>query len=145
MQKAFLVLAAMPGRPGTKKLSNLLVTKRSNRRMKKQLIFLAIAASLVLFACDPEDDTEVTISNQSSVTVYNVRWNGCGFGSISPGSTSTGGRKGYSLSSGSGYVFFTLFAASDNIQYHSLKKLTVSPGEVIIFYITNDTIEAKQQ
>jgi hypothetical protein len=165
MQKAFLVLAAMPGRPGTKKLSNLLVNKRSNRRMKKQLIFLAIAASLVLFACgdpDPVSDTEVTISNQSRATVYDVVWNGYYFYStytrptsyqkstyyIKPGEVGksywlSDGFQSRPVSSGSGYVFFRLSAGG--VQYRSLKKLTVSSGEVVTFYITNDTVEAKQQ
>jgi hypothetical protein len=130
--------------------------------MKKHLLFLIIAASAVLFACgDPEDDTEVTISNQSSVTVYGVTWNGWIFCSdydlgrykIVPGAASkwTSEVGSSSLSSsknvtpGSGYVFFKLSSSSGAPQYRSLKKLTVGTGNKVTFYITNDTIEAKQQ
>jgi hypothetical protein len=131
--------------------------------MKKQILFLfiiIIIASMVLFACgDPEEGTELTINNQSSVTVYNVIWNGLRFCSdagwggyrIVPGATSkwtgdvgsSSGSSSKNVAPGSGYVFFQL--SDGGTQYRSLKKLTVSPGEVVIFYITNDTIEAKKQ
>jgi hypothetical protein len=117
--------------------------------MKKQLLFLIIAASAVLFAC--ESSTEVTISNQSSVTLYDVTWNGCRFYStsslnyIGPGDTDTRTGNGSGLKSGSGYVFFKLSNSYSAPQYRSLKKLAVGTGNKVTFYITNDTVEAKQQ
>jgi hypothetical protein len=142
--------------PPVKPVKERLFFTGSKRNMKKIFVFLIIITSLTFSACQgDESDTEVTISNQSSRVLYSVVWNGFSFGFssksnfINPGDAYTLSQESFSSSSikklsGSGYVFFYLEEMKENrpTQYHSRKILTVAPGEVVTFYITNDSIPA---
>jgi len=118
--------------------------------MKKLFVLMAILA-LALAACgdkDTSDDgngngTTLTINNESSVEIFNVKWHGTEFSDdiygrpvIGPGGTST-----KSVSPGSGYIAFAdSMSPFDAITFQTQEAVVVEQNKKVVFTLTNNTI-----
>jgi len=115
------------------------------------VLILTIIFAFVLYSCDlfsdddSDDDTTLTIINESSYTLTNILWNGFSltdFGNYL-GSGMRSPQK--NISAGSGYIhFWVANTETGNIEHTALLRtqqvLTVEAGEKIDFSILNNTI-----
>jgi hypothetical protein len=103
----------------------------------KKLLTIAALFVIILAGCDDgnggnnDSSTTLTIKNESSRAISDVKWNNVTFGSID-----LGGNVNKTVQNGSGYIFFTANAVS----YRTSGLVVVDKDESAAFTFTSNTV-----
>jgi hypothetical protein len=94
-----------------------------------------IASNFTSSTPDPADTTKLTISNQSSFTLADVKWGNTVISEL----LAESGSKTVDVSEGSAYLYFTKGGA-DGLKCRTQESITVTKDETTTFRIINNTV-----